>query len=110
MPTERRRQRDRSHHCTTRTCVPSLGIYPVGGGAYTPVPIPFVAGDGSFAWTPDGTKLSFYRRSGYACGGMNLNYTSDLYTLNAHGGGLTDIAPGLPRPNRSPGSPMARPW
>ena len=78
-------------------CVPSLGIYPVGGGAYTPVPIPFVAGDGSFAWTPDGTKLSFYRRSGYACGGMNLNYTSDLYTLNAHGGGLTDIAPGLPQ-------------
>jgi hypothetical protein len=79
-------------------CVPSLGIYPVGGGAYTPVSIPFVAGDGSFAWTPDGTKLSFYRRSaGYACGGMNLNYTSDLYTLNAHGGRLTDIAPGLPQ-------------
>jgi hypothetical protein len=80
------------------SCVPTLAIYPVNGTGHTAVVIPFSAGDDAFAWTPDGTKLSFYRRSGgYLCGGTNLNYTSDLYVVNADGTGLKDIAPGLPQ-------------
>ena len=80
------------------SCVPSLGVYPISGTGYTAVSIAFQAGDGSFAWTPDGKKLSFYRYTGgYVCGGNNLlNYARNLYAVNADGTGLTEIAAALP--------------
>jgi hypothetical protein len=78
-------------------CVPSLKLYPVGGGSATTVSIAFAAGDGSFEWTPDGTRLSFYRYpNGYFCNGMNVITGRDLYTVKADGTGLTNVAPGLP--------------
>jgi hypothetical protein len=80
------------------SCVPSLKVYPVGGGAATSVSIPFAAGDDAFGWTPDGTRLSFYRNpNGYHCNGINLITNRDLYTVKADGTGLTNVAPGLPR-------------
>lgn len=79
-------------------CVPSLSLYPVNGGAATSVPIAFAAGDGSVDWTPDGTRLAFYRSTNsYSCNGLNSINGRDLYAVKADGTGLTNVAPGLPR-------------
>jgi hypothetical protein len=79
-------------------CVPSLSVFPVGGGAATKISVPFGPGDGSFGWTPDGSRISFLRPTGiYNCGGASALVGRELFTVKSDGTGWADLA-NLPAP------------
>jgi hypothetical protein len=87
-------------------CVPALTYYPTDGSAARSIPVAFKAGDDWFDWTPDGSRLSFFRyRSGklaYPCAGPRRKVANpnavlrDLYVLNADGTDLAVVAAKVP--------------
>jgi dipeptidyl aminopeptidase/acylaminoacyl peptidase len=88
-----------------KNCVPVLQVYPVDGGAPTTISIQFAAGDDWFDWTPDGTRLSFFRYSSgkmpYPCGQNGTAMTKaqlmeNLYDVNSDGTGLQMIQSKVP--------------
>ena len=88
-------------------CVPSLTDYPVDGGSPTHVAVDFRAGDGGFEWTPDGTRLAFFRFSSgrmappcHSQGTATASaaaYLQDLYVVNADGSGFGRVASKVPK-------------
>jgi hypothetical protein len=96
-------------------CTPHLTIYPVDGSAPTQVTIAFRAGDDWFYWTPDGTRLAFFRynsgRLAYPCasqGGMGATAAAlqrDVYVVDANGSNLARVASKVPSVEESAWTP-----
>ncbi len=87
-------------------CTPRLTFYPVDGSTPSQVAIAFRPGDDWFTWTPDGTRLAFFRytsgKLAYPCagqGGMGATAAAlqrDVYAVASNGTGLTKIASKVP--------------